>query len=320
MTLADQQAAKAAAEFGVTSNACPLVDPAQAEDGVVFVPTNKEGPNVPVFGSAEVASFNKIDWGVLSRVSVYDPLGEEYEFQTLYSPRQRVVHGPCIINFLSNFACYAMLARLTQWVRALEPIESCNARLIFLATGTPEQSLEFQQKFERTGMDFPGELYCDPTLEIYKAFNLKRGFFRTVVPPLTAGFAKFGAKNVKEGIKRRILDRHLIGDLWQMGGVFVVEGNHDDPHFRPGLLFAHADSNTVRTPSVFEILQSIGFDGNLVIRPDACLSDFNEKVKLIEGAERRAATPPNRSRGFSMKMSSGRISFASFSSESVPSR
>ena len=73
---------------------------------------------------------------------------------------------------------------------------------------------------------FGGEMYVDPTLETYRAFKLKRGFFKTLGP--TSVLKGIGA--MKNGFRQG----SPAGDLWQQGGLFVIgPGEH--------ITFAHRD-------------------------------------------------------------------------------
>jgi len=246
-------------------------------------------PLVPMGNSASLSmdnsigqsDFHNIDWGHLSTLNVYSANGDKLAFRQVYRPLRRVEEGYVIINILSNYACYGMVARLTQWRAAVDAVESCDTRLVFLATGTPAQTRKFIQQLEDDGLTMPGELYCDPSIEVYKAFSLRRGVLRTMVPPMTKGFVKFGASNVFEGIKTRIKDRRLIGDPWQLGGAFVVRSRHEDAHFRPELIFGHRDGNTMTTPSVPELLTKVGYEERLTIDPQKMLTDFHKTRKLL---------------------------------------
>jgi hypothetical protein len=102
--------------------------------------------------------------------------------------------------------------------------------VVAIGSGTPEQARLFVVKTE-----FDGEMYVDQDLLTFRAFNLVRGFLRTVGPAaLWHGLA---------AMKKGFQQGRTEGDLWQQGGVFVmgpgrqmifqhrsrVAGDHADP-------------------------------------------------------------------------------------------
>lgn len=102
--------------------------------------------------------------------------------------------------------------------------------VVAIGSGTPEQARVFVGKTK-----FKGEMYVDQDLRTYRAFNLVRGFWRTLGPAsLWRGLA---------AMKKGFHQGRTEGDLWQQGGVFVlgpgrqmvfqhrnrVAGDHADP-------------------------------------------------------------------------------------------
>jgi hypothetical protein len=102
--------------------------------------------------------------------------------------------------------------------------------VVAIGSGTPEQAQVFVGKTK-----IEGEMYVDQDLQAYRAFNLARGFWRTLGPAaLWRGLA-----TMKKGFRQGRNE----GDLWQQGGVFVlgpgrqmifqhrnrVAGDHADP-------------------------------------------------------------------------------------------
>jgi hypothetical protein len=81
--------------------------------------------------------------------------------------------------------------------------------VVAIGSGTPEQARLFVVKTE-----FDGEMYVDQNLLTYGAFNLARGFLRTVGPAaLWHGLA---------AMKKGFQQGRTQGDLWQQGGMFVM--------------------------------------------------------------------------------------------------
>ena len=106
---------------------------------------------------------------------------------------------------------------------ALEPLQRALAasrvRVIFVSSSEPWQTEEFLSK---SVVQFPGELFSDPTLKIHKLFQLKRGVWQSLVTPLWPGFKQYGIMGIIEGIRLGMEFSNLVGDSWQQGGVFVI--------------------------------------------------------------------------------------------------
>lgn len=106
---------------------------------------------------------------------------------------------------------------------ALEPLQhalvASKVRVIFMSSSEPWQTEEFISK---SVVQFPGELFSDPTLKIHKAFQLKRGVWQSLVTPLWPGFKQYGLRGIIEGFRLGMEFSHLVGDSWQQGGTFVI--------------------------------------------------------------------------------------------------
>jgi len=109
---------------------------------------------------------------------------------------------------------------------ALEPLQHALAaskvRLIFVSSSEPWQTKEFLSK---SVVQFPGELFSDPTLKIHKVFQLKRGIWQSLVTPLWPGYKQYGLMGIIEGIQLGIEFSNLVGDSWQQGGVYVISSD-----------------------------------------------------------------------------------------------
>lgn len=93
--------------------------------------------------------------------------------------------------------------------------------LVAIGSGTPEQARTFVDHF-----GFTGEMYVDPDLDAYQAFDLEKGFWKTLGP---ASISR-GLKVMKQGFHQG----RSAGALWQQGGVFVVGPG-------PQMAFKHRD-------------------------------------------------------------------------------
>lgn len=94
--------------------------------------------------------------------------------------------------------------------------------MVGIGSGTKEEAKSFIEKF-----GFSGEMYIDPKLTSFKAFQLHKGFWRTL-----------GPRSVWKGIgtmSNGFRQGRSAGHLWQQGGMFVL-GPGDK------VLFAHRNS------------------------------------------------------------------------------
>jgi len=140
---------------------------------------------------------------------------------------------------------------------ALEPLQSAltasQVRIIFISSSTPLQTEEFLQK---SVVQFPGDLFSDPTLNIHKLFNLKRGIWRSLVTPLWPGFKQYGIMGIIEGIRLGLEFSHLVGDSWQQGGIFVLSSEGR-------VMFGHTEDYPGDWKAMDQALQSCGVDVNI---------------------------------------------------------
>ena len=96
-----------------------------------------------------------------------------------------------------------------QLHRAVDRIHAAGAELYVIGSGAPM----FVEGFRET-TGFPGPIYSDPSLAVYRAAELRRGL-RTIVS-LGAVTATVGAlrRGFRQGLTR--------GDNLQQGGVLVI--------------------------------------------------------------------------------------------------
>ena len=96
-----------------------------------------------------------------------------------------------------------------QLHRKIDLIRGAGAELIVIGNGSPSFIAGFR---DETSWD--GPLYTDPSLEVYKAAELKRGVLRT-----------FSARALGKTIKAFSGGRRqgkTQGDPWQQGGTLVI--------------------------------------------------------------------------------------------------
>lgn len=114
-----------------------------------------------------------------------------------------------------------------------EKTDMADVTLVAIGSSRPDQAKEFADSFS-----FTGELYCDPGLKTFKAFDLERGVLKTLGPSSLIR----GISTIKKGFRQG----KSAGDLWQQGGVFLI-GPGDRIHFahRNRIAGDQADFSTV---------------------------------------------------------------------------
>ncbi|MBF0226326.1 MAG: AhpC/TSA family protein [Desulfobacterales bacterium] len=122
---------------------------------------------------------------------------------------------------------------MTKYVKEFE---QRNTQMVVIGNGAPNFIKAFK---EDTG--YTGKLYTDPSLETYKALNLKR----------SVG-SLFGFKSLKEGIKAvgsGYLQKSVQGDALQQGGAVIIS---------PGgvLNYVYRNNEAGDHPPIEEILKS----------------------------------------------------------------
>jgi hypothetical protein len=100
-------------------------------------------------------------------------------------------------------------------------MDELGVAVVVIGSGTPEQAKAFAGNFNYTG-----EIFVDQDLRTYNAFELERGFFKTLGPSSLMKGIKALGQGFRQGLN--------AGDLWQQGGLFVLG---------PGekLVFSHVD-------------------------------------------------------------------------------
>jgi hypothetical protein len=116
--------------------------------------------------------------------------------------------------------------------------EAAGISLVVIGNGAPHFMAGFR---EHTG--YAGPLYTDPSLEVYKAAELKRGVMRVINPLALVPTIKAFARGGKQG--------SVQGDTWQQGGVLVVAPGGE-------IRFHHASDRPGDHATVDRILAAVG--------------------------------------------------------------
>jgi hypothetical protein len=96
-----------------------------------------------------------------------------------------------------------------QLHRDIEKIHGKGAELHVIGNGTPNFIAGFREQTK-----YDGPLYTDPSLEVYKAAELKRGVTKTFNIRAAIPTLKAFVDGARQG--------RTQGDNWQQGGVLVV--------------------------------------------------------------------------------------------------
>ncbi|XP_025102065.1 LOW QUALITY PROTEIN: thioredoxin-like protein AAED1 [Pomacea canaliculata] len=126
-------------------------------------------------------------------------------------------------------------------------LSSTKTRLIFIGSSTPEQMAEYLQR--NSGL-FCGDLFTDPSVSLYKYFQLKKRCF----PFAGAAFywlQNLWLKGIVEGIRLAKETSHLAGDSWQQGGTLLLDKDKN-------VLYQHTEEHPADWPSMQEVLELVG--------------------------------------------------------------
>jgi len=106
---------------------------------------------------------------------------------------------------------------VVQLHRASHAIEAANATLHVIGNGAPRFIAGFR---EDTGYD--GSLYTDPSLEVYRAADMRRGVGAILHPRALL----HGVRAMRGGFRQQ----KLMGDATQIGGVLIVTPRGEIPY------------------------------------------------------------------------------------------
>ncbi|XP_062616789.1 uncharacterized protein LOC134278489 [Saccostrea cucullata] len=127
-------------------------------------------------------------------------------------------------------------------------LEKHQTRLVFVGSSTREQMEEFVRN---PIVPISGELYTDPSISLYKIFQMKSGRFRSLVMPLWHGAKRYGFSGVMEGLRLGMETSHLAGDSWIQGGTVLLDQ-------RGNTLFQHQENHPADWPELTEVLRTVG--------------------------------------------------------------
>jgi len=126
---------------------------------------------------------------------------------------------------------------VVQLHREIDAIRATGAELYVIGNGGPSFIAGFR---EQTG--WPGPIYTDPSLAVYRAAGLKRSVVRTLDPRALGSTIRAFARGARQG--------RTQGDTWQQGGVLVVAPTGD-------VLWHHASERSDDNATVPQIVAAL---------------------------------------------------------------
>jgi peroxiredoxin len=147
--------------------------------------------------------------------------------ETLSSLTER---SPVLLVFLRHAGCTFCRQTLSDLHEQRKAIESRGLRIVIVHQGTPEEGQEMLKRFQLGDLSS----ISDPKCHLYRAYGLRRGDLKSILAPSVWW----------RGFRSVILEGHgagkVSGDLFQLPGAFIVEGNrirsqflHTTPADRP---------------------------------------------------------------------------------------
>jgi hypothetical protein len=126
---------------------------------------------------------------------------------------------------------------VVQLHRDIGKIRDAGGELYVIGNGTPNFIEGFREQTK-----YDGPLYTDPSLEVYKAAELKRGAMKTFNPRALGATFKALAHGSRQG--------RTQGDAWQQGGALVIA---TDGHVK----WQHANDHPGDTASTDQLLRAL---------------------------------------------------------------
>jgi hypothetical protein len=104
---------------------------------------------------------------------------------------------------------------VVQLHRDVDAIHAAGAEIYVIGSGSPS----FIEGF-REHTKWPGPIYTDPSLEVFRAAQLKRGVLSSLDPRALGNTIGAHLRGHRQALR-------IEGDAWQQGGVLVVAPSGD---------------------------------------------------------------------------------------------
>ncbi len=149
----------------------------------------------------------KVDLNLLSNVVLHTEDGQALKMASLWRNR------PAVLIFLRHFSCVACRAHVAQVWQHRKALEQGGAKICFIGNGSYHEIIKFKKELNIES----SMVFTDPSRRSYEATGMRRGMMPALGPKAVANVVRL----LSEGHRQKVYNREA-GDLWQLGGVLVV--------------------------------------------------------------------------------------------------
>lgn len=126
---------------------------------------------------------------------------------------------------------------MVQLHRKQHEFEAKGARIVIVGNGQPWFIEGFREK-----SGFDGEIYTDPSLEVFSAFQLRRSKRST--------FNLSTLRKAVSAYRQGFRQTNIRGDAWQQGGIFVIDAQGE-------IQFSYSSVHAGDHPPVRDLLAAL---------------------------------------------------------------
>ena len=128
-------------------------------------------------------------------------------------------NGPALILFWRHYGCSCGIDRAHRLQDEYADYIKLGASVVVIGQGEPERSKEYTKKH-----GIPCPTLCDPTFQVYEAFDLLEGKPSQVIYDAPKEYLKIDYDTgVQLQQSRHGTDGELVDSPWQLPGEFVVD-------------------------------------------------------------------------------------------------
>ena len=128
-------------------------------------------------------------------------------------------NGPALILFWRHYGCSCGVDRASRLLKEYADYIKLGASVVVIGQGEPERSKEYSQK-----NSIPCPVLCDPTFQVYEAFDLLEGKPSQIIYDAPDEYLQIDYKTGAElQESRQGTDGALVDSPWQLPGEFVVD-------------------------------------------------------------------------------------------------
>ena len=128
-------------------------------------------------------------------------------------------NSPALILFWRHYGCSCGVDRASRLQKEYADYIKLGASVVVIGQGEPERSKEYSQK-----NSIPCPVLCDPTFQVYEAFDLLEGKPSQIIYDAPDEYLQIDYKTGAElQESRQGTDGALVDSPWQLPGEFVVD-------------------------------------------------------------------------------------------------